>query len=226
MTNQRPALGDPTAKPEACATAEDPVPRVRRTVRHDVAHDDDVGHDHDDDDDVGHAPGVDDHAPSGGNKEVRDHRPGRLAIDRADRAHLDFLLGYDAKAGATTPTPTATPTTAARIRHHALCHESTRTDARCDSCGQLAKPLHMPEQFHGFYCRTCCPACNPLAVRSVPTQPRAIPALPTPDEQHAGGPPARIPPKPAQRSKAPEPGAAAPRRVPEASQNSPQEAAR
>jgi hypothetical protein len=40
------------------------------------------------------------------------------------------------------------------------CHISERVKGCCDICECWPNQLHMPEDLHGWYCPTCCPACK------------------------------------------------------------------
>jgi len=41
-----------------------------------------------------------------------------------------------------------------------ICTISTSIRAWCDICGIQPKELHLPEEYHGWYCPVHCPACN------------------------------------------------------------------
>ncbi len=41
-----------------------------------------------------------------------------------------------------------------------VCTISTTIRAWCDVCGVQPRELHLPEEYHGWYCPVHCPACN------------------------------------------------------------------
>lgn len=45
----------------------------------------------------------------------------------------------------------------------AHCLRSKITAGTCDVCHLPANPLHLPLRHRGFYCQSCCLACNPSA---------------------------------------------------------------
>lgn len=47
------------------------------------------------------------------------------------------------------------------------CILSWRIAARCDVCGKLPRPVHAPEEIHGFYCSIHCPVCSEKARRAL-----------------------------------------------------------
>ncbi len=55
------------------------------------------------------------------------------------------------------------------------CHLSRRLQACCDNCREWPDRLHMPEEFHGWYCERCCPACKLKAEGKEETPPRTGP---------------------------------------------------
>jgi hypothetical protein len=41
------------------------------------------------------------------------------------------------------------------------CHQSKLAHRPCAKCGKYLVIVHMPIDQVGYYCPTCCPACNP-----------------------------------------------------------------
>lgn len=51
------------------------------------------------------------------------------------------------------------------------CIVRSRLVIKCDHCGKLAVPVHMPQANPSIYCKDCCPACSPQSGVRVQAQP-------------------------------------------------------
>ena len=41
------------------------------------------------------------------------------------------------------------------------CFQSVDARTQCSICGKLAQPVHVPRWVDGWFCKDCCPVCNP-----------------------------------------------------------------